>query len=114
MSKRRVVITGLGIVSPVGIGIPTVWQNIVAGKSGIGKITHFDASKMAAQIAGEVRDFDVTQFLSAKDARRMDKFIHFGLVAGIEAFKDSGLEVTGQNAERIGVNIGSGDRKSVV
>lgn len=108
MSKRRVVITGLGIISPVGIGIPTVWQNIVAGKSGIGKITHFDASAMASQIAGEVKNFDVTQFLSAKDARRMDKFIHFGLVAGMEAFKDSGLEVTEQNAERIGVNIGSG------
>ncbi len=108
MSKRRVVITGLGIISPVGIGIPTTWQNIVAGKSGITHITHFDASAMAAQIAGEVKDFDVTQYLSAKDARRMDRFIHFGLVAGIEAFKDSGLEVSEQNAERIGVNIGSG------
>ncbi len=108
MSKRRVVITGLGVISPVGIGIPTVWQNIVAGKSGITKITRFDASSMAAQIAGEVKDFDVTQFLSAKDARRMDRFIHFGLVAGIEAFKDSGLEVSEQNAERVGVNIGSG------
>lgn len=108
MSKRRVVITGLGIISPVGIGISTVWQNIVAGKSGITKITHFDAGAMASQIAGEVKDFDVTQFLSAKDARRMDRFIHFGLVAGMEAFKDSGLEVTEQNAERIGVNIGSG------
>ena len=108
MSKRRVVITGLGVISPVGIGIPTVWQNIVAGKSGITKITHFDASSMAAQIAGEVKDFDATQFLSAKDARRMDRFIHFGLVAGMEAFKDSGLEVSDQNAERIGVNIGSG------
>ena len=108
MSKRRVVITGLGIISPVGMGIPTVWQNIVAGKSGITKITSFDASAFSAQIAGEVKDFDVTQHLPAKDARRMDKFIHFGLVAGIEAFKDSGLEVSEQNAERIGVNIGSG------
>jgi len=108
LSKRRVVITGLGIVSPVGIGIPAVWQNIVAGKSGITKITSFDAGAMPAQIAGEVKDFDAAQFLSAKEARRMDKFIHFGLVAGIEAFKDSGLEVTEQNAERIGVNIGSG------
>ena len=108
MSKRRVVITGLGIVSPVGIGIPAVWQNIVAGKSGITKITSFDAGAMPAQIAGEVKDFDAAQFLSAKEARRMDKFIHFGLVAGIEAFKDSGLEVSEQNAERIGVNIGSG------
>ncbi|MEJ1958353.1 MAG: beta-ketoacyl-ACP synthase II [Nitrosomonadales bacterium] len=108
MSKRRVVITGLGAISPVGIGVPTVWKNIVAGKSGITKITRFDAGAMASQIAGEVKDFDVTQFLSAKDARRMDRFIHFGLVAGIEAFKDSGLEVTEQNAEHIGVNIGSG------
>ena len=108
MSKRRVVITGLGVISPVGIGIPTAWRNIVAGKSGITKITHFDASSMAAQIAGEVKDFDATQFLSAKDARRMDRFIHFGLVAGMEAFRDSGLEVSEQNAERIGVNIGSG------
>jgi len=108
LSKRRVVITGLGVISPVGIGIPAVWQNIVAGKSGITRITRFDASHMAAQIAGEVKDFDATKFLSAKDARRMDRFIHFGLVAGMEAFKDSGLEVSEQNAERIGVNIGSG------
>ncbi len=108
MSKRRVVITGLGIVSPVGIGVSTVWQNIVAGKSGIARITRFDPGAMAAQIAGEVKDFDVTQYLPPKDARRMDRFIHFGLVAGMEAFKDSGLEVTAQNAERIGVNIGSG------
>ena len=108
MSKRRVVITGLGIISPVGIGIPAVWQNIVSGKSGITRITCFDASAMPAQIAGEVKDFDVTQFLSAKDARRMDRFVHFGLAAGIEAFKDSGLEVSERNAERIGVNIGSG------
>ena len=108
MSKRRVVITGLGIISPVGIGIAAAWQSIVAGKSGITRITHFDPGAMAAQIAGEVKDFDVTQYLSAKDARRMDRFIHFGLAAGIEAFKDSGLVVTEQNAERIGVNIGSG------
>lgn len=108
MAKRRVVITGLGIVSPVGIGVTQAWQNIVAGKSGIGRITHFDPTPFACQIAGEVKDFDVTQYLPAKDARRMDRFIHFGLVAGMEAFKDSGIEVTEQNAERIGVNIGSG------
>jgi 3-oxoacyl-[acyl-carrier-protein] synthase II len=108
LSKRRVVITGMGIVSPVGIGISVAWQNILAGKSGISRITHFDASAMASQIAGEVKDFDVTQYIPAKDARRMGRFIHFGLAAGIEAFKDSGLEVTEQNAERIGVNIGSG------
>lgn len=108
MAKRRVVITGLGIVSPVGIGVAQTWQSIVNGKSGIGRITHFDPSLFACQIAGEVKDFDVTQYLPAKDARRMDRFIHFGLVAGMEAFKDSGIEVNEKNAERIGVNIGSG------
>ena len=108
MAKRRVVITGLGIVSPVGIGVAQAWQSIVNGKSGISRITHFDPSLFACQIAGEVKDFDVTQYLPAKDARRMDRFIHFGLVAGMEAFKDSGIEVTEQNAVRIGVNIGSG------
>ena len=108
MAKRRVVITGLGVISPVGTGVAQTWQNIVAGKSGIGRISSFDPSLFACQIAGEVKDFDVTQFLPAKDARRMDRFIHFGMVAGMEAFKDSGIEVTEQNAERIGVNIGSG------
>lgn len=108
MAKRRVVITGLGIVSPVGIGVAQAWQSIVNGKSGISRITHFDPSLFACQIAGEVKDFNVTQYLPAKDARRMDRFIHFGLVAGMEAFKDSGIEVTEQNAVRIGVNIGSG------
>ena len=108
MSKRRVVVTGLGIVSPVGIGITAAWQNIVAGKSGIVRISQFDAGQFASQVAGEVADFDVTQYLPAKDARRMSRFIHFGLVAGMEAFADSGLAVTEQNAERIGVNIGSG------
>ena len=108
MAKRRVVITGLGIVSPVGIGVDQAWQSIINGKSGIGRITHFDSSLFACQIAGEVKDFDAKQYLPPKDARRMDRFIHFGLVAGMEAFKDSGIEVTEQNAERIGVNIGSG------
>lgn len=108
MAKRRVVITGLGIVSPVGTGIAQAWQNIVDGKPGITRITRFDPARFACQVAGEVKDFDVTQYLPAKDARRMDTFIHYGLVAGMEAFKDSGLEVTEQNAERIGVCIGSG------
>ncbi len=108
MSRRRVVITGLGIVSPVGIGIKAAWANILAGQSGIGRITRFDASAFASQIAGEVKDFDVTQYLSAKDARRMDIFIQYGLAAAIEAVKDCGIQVTEQNAERIGVNIGSG------
>ena len=108
MAKRRVVITGLGIVSPVGTGITQAWQNIVDGKSGITRITRFDASLFSSKIAGEVKGFDVDKFLSAKDARRMDVFIHYGLAAGMEAIKDAGIEVTEQNAERIGVNIGSG------
>lgn len=108
MAKRRVVITGLGIVSPVGTGISQAWQNIVDGKSGITRITRFDASLFTSKIAGEVQGFDVNKFLSAKDARRMDVFIHYGLAAGMEAIKDAGIEVTEQNAERIGVNIGSG------
>lgn len=108
MAKRRVVITGLGIVSPVGTGISQAWQNIVDGKSGITRITRFDTSLFTSKIAGEVKGFDVNQYLSAKDARRMDVFIHYGLAAGMEAIKDAGIEVTEQNAERIGVNIGSG------
>lgn len=108
MSRRRVVITGLGIVSPVGIGVAENWENIVAGKSGITRITRFDPSRLSSQIAGEVKGFDPGQYLSAKEIRRMDRFIHLGLAAGIEAIKDSGIEVTPLNAERIGVNIGSG------
>lgn len=108
MQKRRVVVTGLGVVSPVGIGVNDAWQNLVAGRSGITNITKFDASQFASQVAGEVKNFDVTQYLPAKDARRMDTFIQYGLVAGIEAYKDSGIVVTEENAERIGVSIGSG------
>lgn len=108
MSKRRVVVTGLGVISPVGNGVQTAWSNLIAGKSGITNITKFDASAFASTIAGEVKDFNVEDYLSAKDARRMDTFIQYGLAAGIEAFKDSGLEVTEENAERIGVSIGSG------
>ena len=108
MARRRVVVTGLGAISPVGIGVAETWQNIVAGKSGIGRITRFDPSAFACQVAGEVKGFDVTQYLPPKDARRMDRFVHLGLAAGIEAFKDSGLVVTEQNAERIGVCISSG------
>ncbi|HZV61875.1 MAG TPA: beta-ketoacyl-ACP synthase II [Methylophilaceae bacterium] len=108
MSKRRVVITGLGVVSPVGIGVQTSWSNLIAGKSGITRISKFDPSNFASQIAGEVKDFDVSQFLPAKDARRMDVFIQYGMAAGIEAVKDSGIVATEENAERIGVSIGSG------
>lgn len=108
MSKRRVVVTGLGIISPVGNAVADAWQNLVAGRSGIVRITKFDASAFASQVAGEVKGFDVTKYLSAKDARRMDTFIHYGLAAGIDAFRDAGIEVTDANRERIGVNIGSG------
>ena len=108
MSRRRVVITGLGIVSPVGIGVAEAWQKIVAGEPGITRITRFDASGFASQIAGEVKGFNPENYLTAKDARRMDTFIHYGIAAAIEAIKDSGIEITPQNAERIGVNIGSG------
>ncbi|HEY8084331.1 MAG TPA: beta-ketoacyl-ACP synthase II, partial [Methylophilaceae bacterium] len=108
MSKRRVVITGLGVVSPVGVGVESAWANIVAGRSGISRITKFDPTPFASQVAGEVKDFDVTQYLSPKEARRMDTFIQFGMVAGMEAVKDSGIVLTEENAERIGVSIGSG------
>lgn len=111
MSKRRVVITGLGIISPVGNTVPDAWTNIVAGKSGITRITRFDASAFTSQIAGEVQDFDITRYLSVKDARRMDTFIHYGMAAAIQAVKDAGIENiegTHLDAERIGVNIGSG------
>ena len=108
LPKRRVVVTGLGVVSPVGIGVPASWADLIAGKSGISRITKFDPSNFASQIAGEVKGFDVSQFLPAKDARRMDTFIQYGLAAGIEAVKDSGIVATEENAERIGVVIGSG------
>ena len=108
MSKRRVVVTGLGVVSPVGIGVKTAWDNLIAGKSGITQITKFDASAFASTIAGEVKDFNAEEFIPAKDARRMDTFIQYGLVAAIEAVKDSGIVATEENAERIGVAIGSG------
>lgn len=107
-SRRRVVVTGLGLVSPVGNSVPEAWANIIAGKSGIGLITRFDASAISVQIAGEVKDFDVATYLSVKEARRMDTFIHYGMAAGIQAVRDSGIEVTDENADRIGVNIGSG------
>jgi 3-oxoacyl-[acyl-carrier-protein] synthase II len=108
LARRRVVITGLGIVSPVGNTVETAWQNILAGRSGIGPVTKFDASAFSSRIAGEVRDFDVTAYISAKDARRMDTFIHFGMAAGIQAVRDAGLESEAADAERIGVCIGSG------
>ena len=108
MTRRRVVVTGLGVISPVGNTVAEAWENLVAGKSGIGPITRFDASAFSTRIAGEVKGFDCAAYLSPKEARRMDVFIHYGMAAGIQAIRDSGLEVTDENAERIGVNIGSG------
>jgi 3-oxoacyl-[acyl-carrier-protein] synthase II len=108
LSKRRVVITGLGMVSPVGLNVKSSWEAILAGKSGIAPITHFDVSDFSVRFGGSVRDFDVTSIMSSKDARKMDTFIQYGMAAAIEAIADAGLEVTDTNAERIGVAIGSG------
>jgi len=108
VSRRRVVVTGLGIVSPVGNTVQQAWTNILAGKSGIGRVTRFDPSRIASRIAGEVKDFDVSQYLSPKEARRMDTFIHYGIAAGLQAWRDSGMQITPENAEQVGVNFGSG------
>jgi 3-oxoacyl-[acyl-carrier-protein] synthase II len=108
VSRRRVVVTGLGIVSPVGITVPEAWAAIKAGRSGITPITRFDASAFPSRIAGEVKGFDVAAYLSPKEARRYDTFIHYGLAAAIQAIRDSGLEITPENAERMGAVIGSG------
>ena len=108
MSRRRVVVTGLGIVSPVGITVPDAWENVLAGKSGIARITRFDPARLASQIAGEVKGFDITQYLSPKEARRMDTFIHYGMAAGLQAWRDAGVSLNAESAERAGVNFGSG------
>src|SRR3954466_10903626 len=108
MSRRRVVVTGLGIVSPVGIGVATAWANILAGVSGIARITRFDTAGFPSRIAGEVKDFDVSKWLSAKESRRYDTFIHYGLVATMEAIKDAGLDAYAGDKDRCGVSIGSG------
>jgi 3-oxoacyl-[acyl-carrier-protein] synthase II len=108
LTRRRVVITGLGIISPVGNTVSEAWNNVVAGKSGITRISHFDPTPFACHIAGEARGFDVSAYLSPKEARRMDTFIHYGMAAGIQAIKDSGLDLDRENRERIGVVVGSG------
>ncbi len=105
---RRVVVTGLGIISPVGNDVPAAWSNVLAGKSGIRRITRYDASAYRSQIAGEVRDFEVTDYVPAKEVRRMDTFIHYGVAASVQALRDSGLEITDANRERIGCMVGSG------
>jgi len=108
VQRRRVVVTGLGVVCPVGNTVEEAWSNLVAGKSGIGTITRFDAAAFACRFAGEVKGFDSAAYLPPKEARHMDTFIHYGLAAAIQAWKDCGLQVTEANAERIGINIGSG------
>ncbi len=108
MSKRRVVVTGLGMVSPVGNDVVTSWANIRAGKSGIGPITHFDTSAFPTRIAGEVRDFDPAEYVPAKDIKKMDSFIHYGIAASVQALADAGLHPHEHDEERIGVAVGAG------
>ncbi|MDJ0889912.1 MAG: beta-ketoacyl-ACP synthase II [Gammaproteobacteria bacterium] len=106
--SRRVVVTGLGIVCPVGLDVAESWRNIVAGKSGVEPITLFDTEGFATRFGGTVKDFDVAKYIAPKEARKMDPFIHYGVAAGVQAFEDAGLAVTEANAERIGIAIGSG------
>ena len=106
--QRRVVVTGLGLISPVGNSVATAWSNVLAGKSGIATITKFDHAPLSVHFAGEVKDFNVEDYVSAKEARHMDHFIHYGIAAGTQALRDSGIEVSEANAERIGVMVGSG------
>jgi 3-oxoacyl-[acyl-carrier-protein] synthase II len=108
VQRRRVVVTGLGIISPVGNTVPEAWDSVLAGKSGIARVTRFDPSRLSSQIAGEVKGFDVAKYLSPKEARRMDRFIHFGMAAGLQAWRDSGNAVAPDTAERFGINFGSG------
>lgn len=108
MTKRRVVVTGLGMLTPLGTDVASTWQALQQGKSGIDLITHFDTEAYSTKFAGLVKNFDVEQYFPAKEARKMDLFIQYGVVAGLQAFKDSGLEITEQNAGRIGAAIGSG------
>ncbi|NKQ11039.1 beta-ketoacyl-ACP synthase II [Pseudomonas sp. SST3] len=108
MSRRRVVITGMGMLSPLGNDVPSSWQGILAGRSGIGLIEHMDLSAYSTRFGGSVKNFDVEQYLPAKEARKLDLFIQYGLAASFQAVRDSGLEVTDANRERIGVAMGSG------
>ena len=108
LRSRRVVVTGLGIVSPLGNDLASSWDGVVNGRSGIGAITHFDATAFTTRISGEVRDFDVGRWISAKDARKMEAFIHYGVAASMMAMADADLTVDESNAERIGALIGSG------
>ena len=108
MTRRRVVVTGLGIISPLGNTVSEAWDRALAGTPGVTRITRFDPSRLASQIAGEVKAFDVAPYMSPKEARRMDLFIQYGMAAGLQAWREAALAVTPQNAERVGVNFGSG------
>ncbi len=108
MSKRRVVVTGLGLITPVGNNVTEAWNNIVAGVSGIAPLTHFDTTDFSVRFGGSIRDFNAEDYISRKDVKKMDPFIHYGMAAGIQAIEDSGLEITEENAHRVGVAIGSG------
>ncbi|MBT8429077.1 MAG: beta-ketoacyl-ACP synthase II, partial [Gammaproteobacteria bacterium] len=108
MSERRVVVTGLGLIAPVGLDVASGWENILAGKSGIQPITHFDIEPFSVRFGGPIYGFDVEQYIPKKEARKMDAFIHYGIAAGVQAIKDSGIEISDANAKRIGVAIGSG------
>jgi len=108
MSKRRVVVTGMGIVSPVGHSLQTAWKNITEGKSGIDQLSHFDTEGFACTIAGEIRDIDVDNYIKKKDSRKMDPFMHYGIIAGVDAINDANLEINEDNAERIGVYVAAG------
>ena len=108
MSKRRVVITGVGVLSAIGLNVEENWESILAGKSGIDYITKFDTEPFSVKFAGELKGFDVTEYIKPKEAKKMDPFIHYGIAAGMQAMQDSGMEVTAENAPRIGVSMGSG------
>jgi 3-oxoacyl-[acyl-carrier-protein] synthase II len=108
VSKRRVVVTGLGLITPVGNTVAEAWENIVAGVSGIAPLTHFDTTDFSVRIGGSIRDFNIEDYIPRKDAKKMDPFIHYGMAAGIQAVEDSGIEITDAIAHRVGVAIGSG------
>ncbi|MCB1774796.1 MAG: beta-ketoacyl-ACP synthase II [Gammaproteobacteria bacterium] len=108
MSERRVVVTGLGLIAPVGLDVASGWESLLAGRSGIQPITHFDIAPFSVRFGGPIYGFDVEQYISKKEARKMDAFIHYGIAAGVQAIKDCGIEISDANAKRIGVAIGSG------
>lgn len=108
MSERRVVVTGLGLIAPVGLDVASSWESILAGRSGIKPITHFDIEPFSVRFGGPIYGFNIEDYLSRKEARKMDAFIHYGIAAGVQAIRDSGIEISEHNAKRIGVAIGSG------